>query len=187
MTLSRAGAPALGFYRGLKGFRFVCGAFDCFCCFCPISSFAPLVRMVASSSFNPTFKWDVCLVSQSGTGNGDCARTTRLFFCLVLTVRENRCVNCKFCSGKTGMIFTQTMIKVSRYTNLSVLSHSCSHMPRFFSQETRAAGSAPSFCYLLSGQESSLQPAEGPPLSPLYCPPAMQTLGHILQVNSSSI
>lgn len=54
----------------------------------PISSVALLVRMVASSSFNPTFKSDICLVSQSGTRNGDCARTTRVFFCLVLTVRE---------------------------------------------------------------------------------------------------
>lgn len=60
-------------------------------------------------------------------------------------------------------------------------------MSVFFYQETRAAGSAPSFCYLLSGQESSVQPAEGPPLSPLYRPPTMQSLGDILQVNSSSV
>lgn len=40
---------------------------------------APLVRMVASSSFNPAFKSDICLVSQSGTSNGDCARPARVF------------------------------------------------------------------------------------------------------------
>lgn len=56
-----------------------------------------------------------------------------------------------------------------------------------FFQESRAAGPAPSFCYLLSGQESSVQPVDGPPLSPLYSPPTVQTLGRILQVNPSSV
>ncbi|XP_056911667.1 DNA repair-scaffolding protein isoform X2 [Takifugu flavidus] len=58
--------------------------------------------------------------------------------------------------------------------------------PPSTSSETRAAGSAPSFCYLLSGLESSVQPAEGPPLSPLYCPPTMQSLGDILQTDVKS-
>eukprot|EP00066_Takifugu_rubripes_P025136 XP_011614402.1 PREDICTED: DNA repair-scaffolding protein isoform X1 [Takifugu rubripes] len=58
--------------------------------------------------------------------------------------------------------------------------------PPSTSSETRAAGSAPSFCYLLSGLESSVQPAEGPPLSPLYCPPTMQSLGDILQTDLKS-
>ncbi|XP_054482904.1 DNA repair-scaffolding protein [Anoplopoma fimbria] len=47
--------------------------------------------------------------------------------------------------------------------------------------ESRAAGAAPSFCYLLSGQESSVEPAEEQTESPLYIPPTKQTLGDILQ------
>lgn len=72
----------------------------------------------------------------------------------------------------------------------SVLNHSCLHLFFLFfsssSQESRAAGPAPSFCYLLSGEESSIQPAGGSPLSPLYLPPTPQTLRDVLQVNSFS-
>ncbi|XP_041804712.1 DNA repair-scaffolding protein isoform X2 [Chelmon rostratus] len=50
------------------------------------------------------------------------------------------------------------------------------------SSEKRPAGPAPSFCYLLSGQESSVEPAEGQTsLSSLYLPPGKQTLRDILQ------
>uniref|UniRef100_A0A3Q3X8Y9 Uncharacterized protein n=1 Tax=Mola mola TaxID=94237 RepID=A0A3Q3X8Y9_MOLML len=45
----------------------------------------------------------------------------------------------------------------------------------------RPAGPAPSFCYLLSGQESSVEPAEGQTVSPLYFPPTKQTLRDLLQ------
>ncbi|XP_031721092.1 DNA repair-scaffolding protein isoform X4 [Anarrhichthys ocellatus] len=46
---------------------------------------------------------------------------------------------------------------------------------------SRSAGAAPSFCYLLSGQESSVEPAEEQTVSPLYLPPPKQTLQDILQ------
>ncbi|KAG8014210.1 DNA repair-scaffolding protein, partial [Nibea albiflora] len=45
----------------------------------------------------------------------------------------------------------------------------------------RPAGPAPSFCYLLSGQESSVQRADGQALSSLYLPPTKLTLRDILQ------
>ncbi|XP_028987491.1 DNA repair-scaffolding protein isoform X2 [Betta splendens] len=47
--------------------------------------------------------------------------------------------------------------------------------------ESRAAGPAPSFCYLLSGEETSVQPTEEPGLCPLYLPPAARTLQDVLQ------
>ncbi|XP_056276355.1 DNA repair-scaffolding protein isoform X2 [Pseudoliparis swirei] len=47
--------------------------------------------------------------------------------------------------------------------------------------ESRPAGAAPSFCYLLSGQESSVEPAEEREASPLYAPPARHTLREVLQ------
>ncbi|XP_042353172.1 DNA repair-scaffolding protein [Plectropomus leopardus] len=49
------------------------------------------------------------------------------------------------------------------------------------SSESRAAGPAPSFCYLLSGQESSVEPSEEQTVSSLYLPPTKQTLRDILQ------
>ncbi|GAA6234051.1 DNA repair-scaffolding protein isoform X5 [Lates japonicus] len=49
------------------------------------------------------------------------------------------------------------------------------------SNESRAAGPAPSFCYLLSGQESSVEPSEGQTVSTLYVPPTGRTLRDILQ------
>ncbi|XP_076601867.1 DNA repair-scaffolding protein isoform X1 [Chaetodon auriga] len=49
------------------------------------------------------------------------------------------------------------------------------------SSENRPAGPAPSFCYLLSGQESSVEPAEGKTVSSLYLAPIKQTLQDILQ------
>ncbi|KAM9349907.1 DNA repair-scaffolding protein [Symphorus nematophorus] len=49
------------------------------------------------------------------------------------------------------------------------------------SRESKPAGPAPSFCYLLSGQESSVEPAEGQTMSPHYLPPRKQTLRDILQ------
>ncbi|AWP03961.1 putative DNA repair-scaffolding protein isoform 4 [Scophthalmus maximus] len=48
-------------------------------------------------------------------------------------------------------------------------------------KESRAAGPALSFCYLLSGQESSVEPTEGQTVSMLYVPPTGQTLRDILQ------
>ncbi|XP_018531932.1 DNA repair-scaffolding protein isoform X1 [Lates calcarifer] len=48
-------------------------------------------------------------------------------------------------------------------------------------QESRAAGPALSFCYLLSGQESSVEPSEGQTVSTLYVPPTGRTLRDILQ------
>ncbi|XP_071782623.2 DNA repair-scaffolding protein [Centroberyx gerrardi] len=47
--------------------------------------------------------------------------------------------------------------------------------------ESRPPGPAPSFCYLLSGQEGSVEPVEGQTVSPLYLPPAERTLRDILQ------
>ncbi|XP_070700608.1 DNA repair-scaffolding protein [Pempheris klunzingeri] len=49
------------------------------------------------------------------------------------------------------------------------------------SSESRPAGPAPSFCYLLSGQESSVELREGQTVSPLYLPPTQRTLRDILQ------
>ncbi|KAG7262470.1 hypothetical protein CRUP_007182 [Coryphaenoides rupestris] len=45
----------------------------------------------------------------------------------------------------------------------------------------RIAGSAPCFCYLLSGHEGSLEPLEGPALSLLYLPPKELTLREVLE------
>ncbi|XP_071348468.1 DNA repair-scaffolding protein isoform X2 [Trachinotus anak] len=50
------------------------------------------------------------------------------------------------------------------------------------SSENRAAGPALSFCYLLSGQESSVEPTEGQTLSKLYIPPTGRSLRDILQI-----
>ncbi|XP_068455066.1 DNA repair-scaffolding protein isoform X2 [Clinocottus analis] len=47
--------------------------------------------------------------------------------------------------------------------------------------ESIPAGAAPSFCYLLSGQESSVQPAGQQTVSALYIPPTKLTLQDILQ------
>ncbi|KAK6302760.1 hypothetical protein J4Q44_G00271150 [Coregonus suidteri] len=47
--------------------------------------------------------------------------------------------------------------------------------------DSRPKGPAPSFCYLLSGQEGSVEPVEGQSLSSLYLPPTEQTLRDILQ------
>ncbi|KAK5860072.1 hypothetical protein PBY51_021573 [Eleginops maclovinus] len=49
------------------------------------------------------------------------------------------------------------------------------------SSESRPAGPAPSFCYLLSGQESSVERTEEQTVSPLYLPPKKRTLRDILQ------
>ncbi|XP_070774665.1 DNA repair-scaffolding protein [Enoplosus armatus] len=49
------------------------------------------------------------------------------------------------------------------------------------SSESRPAGPAPSFCYLLSGQEGSVEPTEGQTVSPLYLPRTIQTLRDLLQ------
>ncbi|XP_030257925.1 DNA repair-scaffolding protein isoform X2 [Sparus aurata] len=54
------------------------------------------------------------------------------------------------------------------------------------SSESRSAGPAPSFCYLLSGQENSVEPVEGHTVSPLYLPPTTQTLRDILQTELKS-
>uniref|UniRef100_A0A3B5AHB9 Scaffold protein involved in DNA repair n=1 Tax=Stegastes partitus TaxID=144197 RepID=A0A3B5AHB9_9TELE len=50
----------------------------------------------------------------------------------------------------------------------------------------RPVGPAPSFCYLLSGQQSSVEPTEPQTESPLYRHPATRTLQDVLQVNSFS-
>ncbi|XP_022060170.2 DNA repair-scaffolding protein isoform X1 [Acanthochromis polyacanthus] len=47
--------------------------------------------------------------------------------------------------------------------------------------ESRATGPAPSFCYLLSGQQSSVEPTEGQTDSLLYRHPSTRTLQDILQ------
>lgn len=52
--------------------------------------------------------------------------------------------------------------------------------------ETRAPGPPPSFCYLLSGQQSSVEPTEGENVSPLYRQPANRTLRDILQSDAKS-
>ncbi|XP_052319829.1 DNA repair-scaffolding protein isoform X3 [Oncorhynchus keta] len=52
--------------------------------------------------------------------------------------------------------------------------------------DSRHKGPAPSFCYLLSGQEGSVEPVEGQPLSSLYLPPTEQTLRDILQCELNS-
>ncbi|XP_032386311.1 DNA repair-scaffolding protein isoform X1 [Etheostoma spectabile] len=49
------------------------------------------------------------------------------------------------------------------------------------SSDGKPAGPAPSFCYLLSGQESSVEPTEERIVSPLYLPPKKQNLRDILQ------
>ncbi|XP_010781674.1 DNA repair-scaffolding protein [Notothenia coriiceps] len=49
------------------------------------------------------------------------------------------------------------------------------------SSDSRPAGAAPSFCYLLSGQESSVERTEERTVSPLYLPPNKHTLQDILQ------
>ncbi|KAF7666283.1 hypothetical protein LDENG_00113690 [Lucifuga dentata] len=52
--------------------------------------------------------------------------------------------------------------------------------------ESRPSGPAPSFCYLLSGQEGCVEPIEGEAVSPLYIPPTEQTLRDILQNETKS-
>ncbi|KAM7379441.1 hypothetical protein PAMP_004990 [Pampus punctatissimus] len=47
--------------------------------------------------------------------------------------------------------------------------------------ESRAPGPAPSFCYLLSGQEGSVEPTEEQTVSTLYLPPTEHTLRDVLQ------
>nr|XP_020451308.1 DNA repair-scaffolding protein isoform X2 [Monopterus albus] len=49
------------------------------------------------------------------------------------------------------------------------------------SSESRSAGPAPRFCYLLSGQENSVEPTVGQAVSPLYLPPTGQTLRDVWQ------
>uniref|UniRef100_A0A3Q1FZ50 Scaffold protein involved in DNA repair n=1 Tax=Acanthochromis polyacanthus TaxID=80966 RepID=A0A3Q1FZ50_9TELE len=51
-------------------------------------------------------------------------------------------------------------------------------------QESRATGPAPSFCYLLSGQQSSVEPTEGQTDSLLYRHPSTRTLQDILQTKT---
>ncbi|KAM4727814.1 DNA repair-scaffolding protein isoform 2-T2 [Anableps anableps] len=53
-------------------------------------------------------------------------------------------------------------------------------------QEIRPPDPPPSFCYLLSGHQSSVEPTEGQTLSPLYLPPANRTLRDILQSEAKS-
>ncbi|XP_037538235.1 DNA repair-scaffolding protein [Nematolebias whitei] len=48
-------------------------------------------------------------------------------------------------------------------------------------KESRSPAQAPSFCYLLSGQQSSVEPTEGQITSPLYLPPTNQSLRDVLQ------
>ncbi|XP_047444950.1 DNA repair-scaffolding protein isoform X2 [Mugil cephalus] len=52
--------------------------------------------------------------------------------------------------------------------------------------ETRPSGPAPTFCYLLSGQESSVEPTEDQTPSPLYVHPAHRSLRDILQSEAKS-
>ncbi|XP_062284908.1 DNA repair-scaffolding protein [Scomber scombrus] len=47
--------------------------------------------------------------------------------------------------------------------------------------ESRPPGPAPSFCYLLSGQESSVEPTEEQRVSALHLPPTERTLRDVLQ------
>ncbi|XP_041847947.1 DNA repair-scaffolding protein [Melanotaenia boesemani] len=47
--------------------------------------------------------------------------------------------------------------------------------------ESRPPGPAPRFCYLLSGQQSSVEPTEGQTVSPLYLHPTNRTLRDILE------
>ncbi|KAK2822499.1 hypothetical protein Q5P01_022564 [Channa striata] len=56
--------------------------------------------------------------------------------------------------------------------------HGSTHL---MSGESRPAGPAPSFCYLLSGQESSVELTEVQNLSMFYLPPNRQSLKDILQ------
>ncbi|KAL0966210.1 hypothetical protein UPYG_G00292350 [Umbra pygmaea] len=51
--------------------------------------------------------------------------------------------------------------------------------------DSRPKGPAPSFCYFLSGQESSVEPVEGEPVSTLYLRPTVQTLRDILECELS--
>lgn len=51
-------------------------------------------------------------------------------------------------------------------------------------QESRPLAPAPNFCYLLSGQQGSVEPSEDQTASPLYLQPTKRTLRDILQVNS---
>ncbi|XP_029380304.1 DNA repair-scaffolding protein isoform X2 [Echeneis naucrates] len=55
-------------------------------------------------------------------------------------------------------------------------------MTQSMSSESRPAGPAPSFCYLLSGQETSVEPTEGQTFSAMYFPPTGQTLRDILKI-----
>lgn len=53
-------------------------------------------------------------------------------------------------------------------------------------QSGTVAGPPPSFCYLLCGQESSVEPIEDQPVSPLYFPPTVQTLKELMQREQKS-
>ncbi|KAM9719324.1 DNA repair-scaffolding protein [Menidia menidia] len=53
--------------------------------------------------------------------------------------------------------------------------------------ESKPPGLAPGFCYLLSGQQSSVEPAEGQILSPLYLQPTKRTLRDILQSETEGL
>ncbi|XP_008296787.1 DNA repair-scaffolding protein [Stegastes partitus] len=52
--------------------------------------------------------------------------------------------------------------------------------------ESRPVGPAPSFCYLLSGQQSSVEPTEPQTESPLYRHPATRTLQDVLQSETTT-
>ncbi|XP_028282569.1 DNA repair-scaffolding protein [Parambassis ranga] len=52
---------------------------------------------------------------------------------------------------------------------------------------SRASGPAPSFCYLLSGQQSSVEATKEQAVSPLYCHPLKRTLRDILQGEGGKI
>ncbi|XP_037643021.1 DNA repair-scaffolding protein isoform X1 [Sebastes umbrosus] len=49
------------------------------------------------------------------------------------------------------------------------------------SRESKPAGPAPSFCYLLCGKENSVEPTDEQTVFPLYLPPSQETLRDILQ------
>uniref|UniRef100_A0A3P9J4B5 Scaffold protein involved in DNA repair n=1 Tax=Oryzias latipes TaxID=8090 RepID=A0A3P9J4B5_ORYLA len=51
--------------------------------------------------------------------------------------------------------------------------------------DVRPACPAPSFCYLLSGQQGSIKPTEGQNVSPLHLPPTHRTLQDTLQRGAS--
>ncbi|XP_075877686.1 DNA repair-scaffolding protein isoform X2 [Nelusetta ayraudi] len=61
----------------------------------------------------------------------------------------------------------------------------CGNTPNTYS-ESRPVGPPPSFCYLLSGLESSVQAAEGDAVSPLYRPASTLTLRDVMQTEPKS-